>query len=185
MDGHDRGETSPRLTLGLTAISLLLVVAAACGDAAGGPTTETRVDPHQVETLLVQSVEDHSPDLSVSGATCPPKVPARSGDTFQCTVDVEGAKAGFTVQIAAVTGEQARYTFKPNQAIVDISGLSDFVRSQLDSAWQSAAIDCGKAKARLADVGDTIECTVFNGQTTRYITATVEDKDGSVSLSER
>ena len=183
MDGHDRGPTSPGLTLGAAALAMLLA-ATACGDGTS-PGTETRVDTQQVQDLLVQSVEDHSPDLYVSGAACPAKIPARQGDTFRCTVDVEGAKASYTVTIASVSGGRARYEFKPNQAIIDVGSLSEFVRSQLDSAWQSASIDCGRAKARLADIGGTIECTVFNGQTTRYITATVEDVDGSVALKER
>lgn len=169
----------------VAAVSLLLaLLAAACADDSASTGTR-RVDPEQVETLLVQRQRERNPALRASGASCPEEVEARQGETFRCTVEVEGQAAQFVVTIAEILGGRARYEFRPVQAIVDVQGVAAFVRSRLEEPWRTAQVDCGQSKVRLVEVGGVIECTAFDGTSTRYIQAVVEDRDGTVSLRER
>lgn len=144
-----------------------------------------KVDPEQVETLLVQRQRERSPGLKASGASCPKNVEAREGETFRCTVEVEGQSAQFAVTISEILGGTARFDLRPVQAIIDVEGVVAFLRSRLEEPWRTARVDCGQAKVKLVEVGGVIECTVFDGTTTRYIQAVVEDRDGTVSLRER
>jgi len=156
---------------------------AACGsNAASGP----RVDAHQVERLLVQRQKERNPALRIGAATCPQGLEARQGESFQCTVDVEGQPARFNVTLAEVLGgEKVRYDFRPLQAVVDMAGTLNFLRSHLENEWRNATIDCGQARARVVTVGTVIECTVTNPTATRHIRAVVEDIDGTVRFEER
>jgi hypothetical protein len=138
-----------------------------------------------VELQVALKAKERAPRLTVGKATCPTDVAARVGESFECSVDIEGQRARFTVTIAEILGKQVQFDIRPAQAIIDLSTVTDFLRSRLDDHWKTAKIDCGQAKVRLADVGATIDCTVFDGSTTRYIQAVVEDRDGAVSLRER
>lgn len=158
---------------------------AACGGTASTASTARRVNQSQIELQLVLKAKERVPRLTVGKASCPAEVTARVGESFECDVDIEGQRARYTVTISEILGNQIQFEFRPVQAIVDLATLTDFVRSRLDEHWKTAQIDCGKAKVRLADVGATIDCTVFDGSATRYILALVEDRDGGVSLKER
>ena len=167
------------------AIAVVLTLgAAACGEASSAATTR-RVNRAQVELQLTLKAKEQSPRLTIGKATCPSDVTARAGVTFQCSVQIEGQAVRYNVTISDVLGSQAQYEFRPILAIIDLSTVADFIRSKLDEHWRGATIDCGKAKFRLAGVGDTIDCTIYDGVTTRYIQALVEDPDGSISVRER
>lgn len=161
------------------------MIGAACGGTTSSGATARRVNRSQVELQLVLKAKERSPRLTVGKATCPPDVTARAGESFVCSVEVEGQPARYNVTISEILGNQAQYDFRPLQAIIDLSTVVDFLKSRLDERWRTAKIDCGQAKVRLADIGATIDCTVFDGATTRYIQATVEDRDGAVTLKER
>jgi len=163
----------------------LLALGAGCGGTRSTASTARRVNQTHVELQLILKAKERSPRLTVGQATCPPDVTARTGESFECSVEIEGRPARYRVTIAEILGNQAQYEFRPLQAIIDLSTVTDFLRSRLDERWRTAAIDCGQAKLRLADIGATIECTVFDGASTRYIQAVVEDRDGAVSLRER
>jgi hypothetical protein len=164
------------------AVVLLL---AACGGGDVGATRARQVDRKQVEALVVQRQKERHPGFRVGTASCPEGVEARSGETFTCTVDIEGQAARITVTVSEVLGSEARYDLRPADAIVDVAGVVAFVTSRLEPDWRDARVDCGQSRVRIAAVGSAVECTVFNGTTTRYIQAVVEDRDGSVSLRER
>lgn len=166
-------------------VAAALVVLAACGGTASNASASRRVNQAQVELQLVLRAKERSPRLTVGKATCPDNVAARAGESFECAVEIEGQRARYTVTISEILGNQAQFDFRPVQAIIDLSSLSDFLRSRLDEHWRTAKIDCGQAQVRLTDVGSTIDCTVFDGASTRYIQAVVEDRDGGVSLKER
>ena len=165
--------------------ALALVLLGACGGGEASATRVPRVNRQQVEALVVQRQKERNPGFRIGTATCPSDVEARVGQTFTCTVQVEGQAARITVTVSEVLGTEARYDLRPVDAIVDVSGVVAFLRSRLEPEWRDARVDCGQAKARIVTVGTAIECTVFNGTTTRYIQAVVEDRDGSVSLRER
>lgn len=173
------------LTRSAVVATALVLAGAACGGTPSSATTARHINASQVELQLSLRVKERSPNATVGKATCPADVWARTGETFQCTVEVEGQPARYSVTISEILGNQAQYDFRPQQAIVDLASVSDFVRSRLDAHWRTAQIDCGRAKVRLADVGATIVCTVFDGSATRYVEAKVEDRDGALSLTEQ
>ncbi|MGH9223181.1 MAG: DUF4333 domain-containing protein [Acidimicrobiales bacterium] len=160
----------------------MAVLLAACGGDAGGAARV--VDREQVEGLLVQRQRERNPRLKVESASCPDGVAARQGESFDCSVVVEGVEAPFTVTIAEVLGQQVRYDLRARVAIVDVALLVDFVRSRLEQQWRTAQIDCGEGKVSLVDVGGALDCTVSNGSTTRHIQAVVEDREGTINLQE-
>jgi hypothetical protein len=163
----------------------VLVALAACGGGDAGATRARQIDREEVEALVVQRQKERHPGFRVGTATCPGDVQARSGETFTCTVEIEGQLARINVTVAEVLGTEVRYELRPTEAIVDVIGVVAFVRSRLEPDWRDARVDCGQSKVRIAAVGSAIECTVFNGTSTRYIQAVVEDRDGSVTLRER
>lgn len=167
------------------AAALVLTLLAACGGSDAGAARVPRVDRKEVEALLVQRAKERYPAFRVGAAACPSGVEAREGDEFTCTVEVEGQTARFTVSVAEVLGTRARYEIRPFDVIVDVAGVAAFVRSRLEPDWRNATVDCGQSKVKIAAIGAAIECTAFNGSTTRYIQAVVEDADGSISLRER
>jgi len=75
------------------AVLVLAVAGAACGSDADGASRV--VDREQVESLLVQRQRERNPRLRVESASCPEHVVARPGETFECTVVVEGQPAPF------------------------------------------------------------------------------------------
>ena len=166
-------------------VVVAVLTMAACGGDSASAVKVRRVDRQQVEGLVVQRQKERNPALRVGTATCPSNVEARVGETFTCTVEVEDQAAHVTVTVSEVLGAEARYDLRPVEAVVDVTSVVAFVRSRLDADWRDARIDCGQVKARVVAVGSAIECTVFNGTTTRYIQAVVEDRDGSFSLRER
>jgi hypothetical protein len=166
---------------GAGAVLLLAVLAAGCGR---GGATPPRVDAAQVEGLLLQRQKERSPTLRFDAADCPEDVPARQGETFECSLEVEDQPVRVRVTITEVLGERTRYEFRPAKAIVDVVGVTNFIRSRLDEPWR-LGVDCGPARARVLDIGGVIECTAFDGTFTRYIQAVVEDLDGTVTLQER
>ena len=167
------------------AAAIVLSLLAACGGPDAGAARVPRVDRKQAEALLVQRAKERYPAFHVDGATCPTDVEARVGESFTCTVDVEGQAARYTLTISEMLGSQARYDIRPIDVIVDVAGVAAFVRSRLEDDWRAATVDCGRSKVKVAAVGAAIECTAFNGSTTRYIQAVVDDVDGSISLRER
>jgi hypothetical protein len=179
----------PLLVLQRSSTALTLLAVVALGAVACGGTTSSsaprRVNKAQVELQLTLKAKEQSPRLTIGKATCPSDVTARTGVTFECSVQIEGQAVRYDVTISDILGSQAQYEFKPVQAIIDLSTVVDFIRSRLDEHWRTATIDCGRAKFRLAEVGATIDCTVFDGASTRYIQAFVENSDGTISLGER
>jgi hypothetical protein len=168
----------------VAAFAALVIFGAGCGTASNANPIR-RVDQSQVELQLVLRAKERLSRLTIGKARCPADVAARVGETFECSVDVEGQRARYNVTISEILGNEAQYDFRPAQAIVEPSAVADFIKNRLDEHWKTARIDCGQAKVRLADVGATIDCTVFDGVATRYIQAVVEDRDGTVTLKER
>jgi hypothetical protein len=168
----------------LAASTAALLLLGGCGGGRSSSATPV-VNPEDVETLLVQRQAARAPRLEVGEAACPSGVAARRGETFRCTLAVEGLDAPFEVTVAQVEGGTVTYEARPLLAIVDVGSVADFLRSRLEPEWQAAQVDCGPARARLLDVGAALECTAFDGAVTRYVQAVVEDRSGTVVLRER
>jgi hypothetical protein len=172
-------------------LTLLLGVAAACGnDTVDGTesasedetrTTEGALDTTAAEQQLVARQKQATPDLSVGEARCATRAELREGATFGCSVLVEGLPAPYTVTVTDVDrdAKTAEYEFELTKAIVATAKVVAVVKQ----SWpdQSAQVDCGPGKVRLAEPGTTIECSVNDKDGFHSATARVVDIQGNVA----
>lgn len=156
----------------------------ACGGGEAPPPAGQRLDVDEVERSLEQSQRERLPDLRIGVASCPPEVVARQGERFQCTLPIEDVPFDFVVRVGEVVAGRARYEFRPTRAIVELSRVAAFVRSQLDPSWRTATVDCGPLRVRALDVGGLLECQVTKGSSSLLVEAVVEDVDGTFLVRE-
>jgi hypothetical protein len=175
------------------AVLLVLVLAAlvaGCGnDTVDGTetrddetrTTEGALDTTQAEQQLVARQKQATPDLNVGEARCVTRAELRRGATFGCSVMVEGLPAPYTVTVTDVDRDArtAEYEFELTKAIVSTAKVVGVVKQ----SWpdQSAQVDCGPGKVRLAEPGTTIECSVNDKDGFHSATARVVDIQGNVA----
>ncbi|HEX2274652.1 MAG TPA: DUF4333 domain-containing protein [Acidimicrobiales bacterium] len=170
-------------------LGLLVTLAAACGnDTVDGTessdetrTTEGALDTTQAEQQLVARQKQATPDLNVGEARCATRAELRKGATFGCSVLVEGLPAPYTVTITDVDrdAKTAEYEFELTKAVVSLAKVLDVVKR----TWgdQSARVECGPGKVRLAEVGTTIECSVNDKDGFHSATVRVVDIQGNVA----
>ena len=178
-----------RLTAVLFAAVVLL---GACGNdtvdgsedtPSGGQTrtTEGALDTAPVKPELVSRQKQLSPDLSVGEVRCPARVELRSGVTFGCSVLVEGLPAPWTITVKDVDrgAKTAEYEYELTKAVLSTAKLNDVAKK----SEKGAEADCGGgSKARLAEVGSTIICTITDSDgLARSIKLKVDDIRGNVS----
>jgi hypothetical protein len=169
---------SRRVTAAALFVTCLLLPACSTsvsiGDS-GGP------DLSEVESRLLAEQKAESPDLVVEDATCPDDVTIEKGATFECTVSIEGIEAPYTVTVTEndSEAETASFHFEPAKAIIDVSIIVDFIQGKVSG---SGTVDCGDEKVVIADVGDTIDCTVSDGNDSFDAGMVVKDLDGTVAF---
>ena len=76
-------------------VAILLAFTACSSSSKGGPEitadpASRGVDTHEIEQLLVAKQKARSPDFDVRDPSCPARIVVAEGETFQCTVVVEG-----------------------------------------------------------------------------------------------
>lgn len=163
--------------LSCTALAGCHVRVEAGSDADSGP------DLAELEAKLVSLQEEKSPDLDVGEASCPDEVDLTQGSTFECTVEIEGVEAPYSVTLTKddPEGNSGSFDIKPAKAIIDGSIVADFIRDQVD-AGSGVEIECGDERVIIADVGETFDCTISNGQQSQTVTMVVKDLDGTVGV---
>jgi hypothetical protein len=145
------------------------------------------VDLEEVEAKLVDLQEETSPNLAVGEAACPDDLDEiNEGDTFECTVTIEGVEAPYAVTL---TDEQedsdvGSFDFKPAKPIIDVSLVVDFVRSRLNERSQGAEVDCGDAAVIVTEVGGTFDCTVSDSRGSETVSMVVKNIDGDVGFAD-
>jgi Domain of unknown function (DUF4333) len=165
---------------------VLACLLAACGGAgrqqpAAAPG-DRLVGTTEVEKLLVSTQKRKSPLLRVGAARCPERVRLANGETFTCTVEIEGAIAPYEVTLRQVDAARGtgRFALRPAKPIIDVTRVVGLIRGRLRPAARSATVGCGTAKVRVVEVGATIRCTVSLGGAARKVDAVVKDLDGTV-----
>jgi Domain of unknown function (DUF4333) len=107
-----------------------------------------------------------------------------NGETFTCTVEIEGAVAPYEVTLRQVDAARGtgRFALQPAKPIIDVTRVVGLIRGRLRPAARSATVRCGTAKVRVVEVGATIRCTVSLGGAARKVDAVVKDLDGTVVI---
>ena len=139
-------------------------------------------DDSAVESYLSTSQADTFGTAGdVGKATCPGDLELREGMTFVCKLDVSGTKLPYKVRLTNVHEETVSISAAPDGVLVSGTRLRNFVRGTLPKASAEANVDCGGAFV-VADVGESLPCTMTLGAQERSIKITVKDKAGRVSI---
>ncbi|MDQ3914405.1 MAG: DUF4333 domain-containing protein [Actinomycetota bacterium] len=163
-------------------LSVLLLAGCSVDVSVGGGG----LDLSEVEANLVAEQEEASPGLEVGGATCPEEVEVEEGTTFECTVEIEGVDAPYTVTLTNVDEDEESVDFnsKPAKPIIDVSLVTEFVRSRLNEQSRGADVDCGDAAVLVTEVGSTIECTVSDERGSETAVLVVKNVEGDVAFQQ-
>ena len=166
------------------ALCAMALAAAGCSTPSEPETTadpaSRGVDTRDIEQLLVARQKSQSPDFDVRDPSCPARIIVAEGETFQCTVIVEGVVVPYQVTLRDVNqnSKTAGYDLRPAKAILSIPKLVE----ALQRNSPGARIDCGPERVKVLDTGATFDCTVTDAAgAAQKITLRVNDLQGNVS----
>ena len=166
---------SPRPLPRLALASVAVVSLAGCGDRPG-------YDDAAVESYLTTcQAATFAPAGKVGRATCPGDLELQEPMTFTCTLEVSGVKLPYVVRLSDVRTDEMSVSATPDGVLVSRTRLRDVVRSTLPKDSAAADLDCG-GDFVVADVGETLPCTLTLGARERPIEVTVKDAAGRVSV---
>ena len=165
--------------------ALAAILASACSSGAGNrPTADVDpasrgVDTQEIEQLLVAKQRAQSPDFDVRDPSCPARIIVAEGETFQCTVVVEGVIVPYQVTLRDVNqnSKTAGYDLRPAKAILSIPKLVEALQANA----AGSRIDCGPDRVKVLDAGATFTCSVTTGTgPPQQVTLRVKDLQGNV-----
>jgi hypothetical protein len=168
----------PLIAAGVSSLLFAACSASISIGGGGGP------DLGDLEAKLVDLQEEKSPDLSVEGAHCPEDTELEKGATFECTVTIEGVEAPYTITMTEddPDADVGSFHVEASKAIIDVSLVKDFIKSQVTGATGEVEVDCGPEKVIVSDVGGIIDCTVSDDNGTQDVQMVVKDKEGTVTF---
>jgi hypothetical protein len=149
-------------------------VLTACGDEPG-------LDTAAVEAYLVESQEKTFGDLEVDDASCPDQA-LQDGMTLPCTLGVAGTDVPYRVRLRDVHSSEVRVDVALDAVVLLGQEIEGFVVSMLPEDFSSAQVTC-EHDVIVAEVGDSVECTVSSGAQTTPVALVVEDEQGHVSIA--
>jgi hypothetical protein len=157
------------------AVSVGLLCLAGCGERPGYDSTP-------VESYLARSqAGSFGPAVRIGRATCPEDLALEEGMTFRCRLDVADTALPYRVRLSQVRSEEMRVSAAPDGVLMSGEKVRDFVRSTLPKGSSAADVDCGGVYF-VAEVGQTLECTLALGAQQRSIEVRVKDEAGVVTL---
>ena len=144
------------------------------------------IDAARIEDGLGRDLKEALPGLRVGGVACPEGIRTVEGATFQCTAEVEGAQAPFTVTVSEVDASEGTFNtdWKPTKAILVIDQAVKLLKSRLQDQAPNATVDCGTAPVRVVEVGGAIECIISEGSNRLVVRGVVQDVDGTVRFEQ-
>jgi uncharacterized RDD family membrane protein YckC len=166
-------------------VTVLLALSAYYASVTG--TASWTIDPAGTEDAIGRDLKEAFPGLRVGSVTCPEGIKTVEGATFQCTAEVEGVQAPFSVTLTeanASTGE-VKTNWKPTKAILVIDRAVTYLTSQLQDQAPNATVDCGTAPVRVVEVGGAIECIISEGSNRLVVRGVVQDVDGTVRFEQQ
>ena len=113
----------------------------------------------------------------MANPSCPEKFDVSPGASFECTVEIEGVRAPYTVRSTA-----DRFEAGPAKPIIGTAKLEGLIKGKLSPGAANAQVDCGPAPVRVTEVGATFPCTVSDGSDTQTVKVLVKDVMGTVLL---
>ena len=148
----------------------------------GGCANDNIYSADALEEAVVASQEDLE-GVTVGEATCPDDVVLEEGVQVDCTLDLEGTAAPYSVTLTDVESQDVSIAVEPVQTVIPVADTEQYVTDNLEEALAGADVTCADdAAIVLADEGDTITCTVGLGSETREVTLEVVDSAGTVEI---
>jgi hypothetical protein len=145
-----------------------------CGDEPG-------LDTAAVEAYLVQSQDRTFGDLDVGEASCPDRT-LKDGMSLPCTLAVADAEVPYKVRLRDVHAAEVRVDVALDAVVLLTDEIERFVVSTLPKDFASAQVACDHDVV-VAEVGDSVDCTVSMGAQSKPVSVVVEDEQGHVSIA--
>ena len=157
-----------------------LIGLAACS---GSVSTGSDYDADAVAEQIQKAQAEQTPDLEVTGESCPDESEPEKGDTTECTVEIDGVEAAYTVTFTEVTDEGVKFDIAPVQAIVSVQATVEAYQAELEKqGYADVEVDCGDAGVVVQEVGSTFTCQLSQGESSFERTVTIDDIDGNVTF---
>jgi hypothetical protein len=123
----------------------------------------------------------------VGGVACPEGIKIVEGATFQCTAEVEGIQAPFSMTVTDVDASAGTFNtdWKPTKAILVIDQIVKHLKSRLQDQAPNATVDCGTAPVRVVEAGGAIECIITEGSNRLVVRGVVNDADGTMRFEQQ
>jgi hypothetical protein len=131
---------------------------------------------------IAKQLQADNPGLRMGAVICPEGVEKADGASFQCTAELDGVQAPFTVTVTLTDASTGEFDFgwKPAKPIIDVDQLVKEIQAKLPVEAINATVDCGTPRVRVVEVGGKIECTVSQGSRRQVVHAVVDDAEGTV-----
>jgi hypothetical protein len=155
-------------------VVLLGLLLGACGDEPG-------LDVTRVEAYLVDSQATTYGDLDLGDASCPDK-PLVEGMRLTCTLEVAEVAVPYVVRLRDVRKREVRIDVALDAVVLLEHRIADYVVGTMPEDFADAEVSCDH-EVVLADVGDTVECSLSSGGQSNPVKVTVEDDTGRVSIA--
>ncbi|GAA4366092.1 hypothetical protein GCM10023146_08820 [Nocardioides caricicola] len=140
-------------------------------------------DPDDVAKQVQEAQEDVTPDLDVTDASCPDESEPEEGDTTECTVEIDGVEAAYTVTFTEVTDDGVNFEVEPVLPIVLVATVVETFQTSIEEqGFSGVEVDCGEAGVVVQEVGSTFTCDLTADGATVEGTVTIDDADGNVSI---
>lgn len=138
------------------------------------------LDMDKVKTAVREMVATQI-GANVKNVACPEARPIKSGDTFDCTVDIDH---GQTKVVVLQTDDAGSISMKTPQSVVKVGMIEKMIADGVKSnAGIDVAVDCGP-KFRPSVPNDSFECTGKSASGVNKYKVTVKDDQGNVSIAD-
>jgi hypothetical protein len=155
-------------------------VVMAAGLLVAGCSTTAVLDLAKLEREILDRLRDAFPDADLGEVDCPSEVKVEQGDTFRCTVEIDGQTLPFRVR---QTDADGNVEFEPTKATIDLRLAERRIGELLaDRASGELTVDCGRRSVLVADPGDTFDCEATDDSGSVTVTGTVTNIEGEVDF---
>ena len=150
----------------------VLFVAPAAGAAA-------ELDSKRLAKQVATTIAPSYPDLPVTTATCPKKIPRKAGTAVICDVTAGGLSLQFKV---TQTDRKGDVTIESTQAVIPKARAEELVRN---NATLPVTVDCGPDAYIVRPPGFPFNCTArFNDGTVQQVTLSPTDVAGNATITQ-
>jgi hypothetical protein len=151
----------------------LVAAAASCSNVKIGHTLDASSAGRQIAGSLATTT-----GLAAPPVHCPKGIQVRTGQTFDCTTNLEGQPV--TVHVT-LNDNRGQFTFKPASAILIVARAASAIKTNVDQQTGGpTTVDCGTRQILVLAPGATFPCTALAAGVSRTVTVTVSDLQGNV-----